>query len=107
VILYRHSVWWFKWIKKYWVQKQEYDEEAKFYLIQKHLKINSDQFQALGEKTIADYMTKELWKKPEFDRWKEAKDIEEKDKLANSGRYRQYRRQMKKQAGSTISFLDE
>jgi len=52
-------------------------------------------------------LAKELWKKPEFDRWKEAKDIEEKDKLANSGRYRQYRRQMKKQAGSTISFLDE
>lgn len=46
-----------------------------------------------------EYMALELWKRVEFDRWKEAKDREEKEKLANSGRYRQYKRFMKKQAG--------
>uniref|UniRef100_A0A915EKC0 J domain-containing protein n=1 Tax=Ditylenchus dipsaci TaxID=166011 RepID=A0A915EKC0_9BILA len=107
LILFRYLAWWTVWAKKYWIQKQEYDEEAKLYLIQKHLKINSDQFLALGEKTIDDYMAKQLWKKSEFDHWKEVKDMEDKEKQNNSGKYRQYKRFLKKNAGSTISFLDE
>ena len=36
-------------------------------------------------------MDKELWKKEEFRLWKEAKDVEEKEKQTSSGRYRQYK----------------
>uniref|UniRef100_A0A915CMM8 J domain-containing protein n=1 Tax=Ditylenchus dipsaci TaxID=166011 RepID=A0A915CMM8_9BILA len=90
LILFRYLAWWTVWAKKYWIQKQEYDEEAKLYLIQKHLKINSDQFLALGEKTIDDYMAKQLWK----------------SRSSTTGK-RQYKRFLKKNAGSTISFLDE
>lgn len=64
-------------------------------------------FEALDEKEIEDYLHKELWKKTEFDIWKQEKDTLDKEKQMNSGRYRQYRRFMKKNAGSTISFLDD
>lgn len=107
LILYRYLHWWFVWIWRYWIRKQEYDEEAKFYLIRKYMKMSEDQFHALDDKTISNYMADELWKKEEFQKWKAVKEVEEKEKLASSGRYRQYRRQMKKAAGSTISFLDE
>lgn len=42
--LYRQSIWWSKWILKYWIRKEEYDEEAKLYLIRKNLKVSEDQF---------------------------------------------------------------
>jgi DnaJ family protein C protein 25 len=107
ITLYVNGVWWSKWIYRFWICKEEYDETAKLYLIRKYLKITEDQFNALEEEEIEQYLAKELWKKPEFDTWKAAKEEEEKEKLANSGRYKQYRRFMKKQAGSTISFLEE
>lgn len=44
ITLYKQAVWWSKWILKYWVRKEEYDEEAKIYLICKNLKISHDQF---------------------------------------------------------------
>lgn len=104
---YHYLIWWFIWAKKYWIDKQEYDEEAKLYLIRKYLKLSEDQFHALEPKLHDEYLAKELWKKPEFDKWKEAKDIEDKEKQAKSGRYKQYQRYMKKNAGSTISFLED
>lgn len=61
----------------------------------------------MEEKELDIYLNKELWKKSEFDVWKEEKDSLEKEKQMNSGRYRQYKRFMKKNAGSTISFLDD
>lgn len=64
-------------------------------------------FKALDAKFIDEYMKKELWIKSNFIKWKEAKDIEEKERLAASAKHRQYRRYMKKNAGNTISFLDD
>lgn len=61
----------------------------------------------MEEKLVDSYLAEELWKKEEFTKWKEIRDLEEKEKLANSGRYRQYKRFMKKNAGSTISFLED
>lgn len=43
LILYRNLIWWSIWAKKYWILKQDYDEEAKLYLIRKNLKISEDQ----------------------------------------------------------------
>lgn len=61
----------------------------------------------MEEKELDNYLNKKLWNKPEFDAWKEEKDALDKEKQMNSGRYRQYKRLMKKNAGSTISFLDD
>ncbi|KAL3089973.1 hypothetical protein niasHS_006425 [Heterodera schachtii] len=91
--------WWSRWAFKFWIRRQPYDEEAKLYMIRKNLKQSEEQFQATEPKLMEEYMACELWKRAEFDRWKEDKDKEEKERLSNSGRYRQYKRFMKKQAG--------
>ncbi|KAI6234609.1 J domain-containing protein [Aphelenchoides fujianensis] len=101
------AVFWYKWALKYWIRKEEYDDEAKLYLIRKNLGVSEEQFHSFEEALIDDYLAHELWKKPEFQRWKEAKEEEEREKMASSARYRQFRRYMKKQAGNTISFLED
>ena len=107
VTVFHHGRWWLRWVYKFWICKQDYDEEAKGYLMRRNLKLSEEQFLATEPKLMDEYLANELWKRAEFKRWKEQKDREEKEKLAKSGRYRQYQRQMKKQAGSTISFLDD
>jgi DnaJ homolog subfamily C member 25 len=91
--------WWLNWVWKYWIKKEEYDDEAKCYLIRRNLKLTEEQFAATEPRQMEEYLLNELWKRPEFTRWKEQKDREEKEKLVKSGRYRQYQRFMKKQAG--------
>jgi DnaJ family protein C protein 25 len=44
VTLYNQAIWWSKWIHKYWIKNEEYDEEAKVYLICKNLKVSEEQF---------------------------------------------------------------
>ncbi|KAF7635738.1 J domain-containing protein [Meloidogyne graminicola] len=99
--------WGASWVFNFWICKRDYDDEAKLYLIRRNLKLSEEQFQSTDQKLIDEYLIKELWKKPVFDQWKLEKDLEEKEKLAKSGRYKQYQRFQRKQAGSTISFLDE
>uniref|UniRef100_A0A914GS90 J domain-containing protein n=1 Tax=Globodera rostochiensis TaxID=31243 RepID=A0A914GS90_GLORO len=99
IIATKLMAWWFRWAIKYWVRREPYDEEAKLYMIRKNLKQSEEQFLATEPKLLDEYMALELWNRTEFDRWKEAKDLEEKERLSNSGRYRQYKRFMKKQAG--------
>ena len=44
VTLYHASIWWSRWILRYWVRKEEYDEEAKLYLIRRNMKMSEEQF---------------------------------------------------------------
>ena len=47
-----------KWAMKYWVRREEYDEEAKLYLIRKHLGMSESQFH-VGSTTKKQILTKE------------------------------------------------
>lgn len=117
--LFFAAIWWSRWAHKYWVRKEEYDREAKLYLIRKNLGVGEEQFnvsapggvplvsQGFEESLIDEYLSNNLWVKADFERWKALKEQEEKEKLAGSARYRQYRRYMKKMEGQTISFLDD
>lgn len=42
-----YMTWWLRWIKRYWIRKEEYDEEAKLYLIRRNLKMSEDQFSVI------------------------------------------------------------
>lgn len=42
IILY--VVWWVKWYHKYNIKKEEYDDDAKMYLIRKNLGLSEDQY---------------------------------------------------------------
>lgn len=103
----RFITWYCKWIVRYWIRNQDYDEDAKLYLIRKNMKLSEGQFACLSDEEHAIFLEKELWKKDVYAEWKKAREAEEKEKLANSGRYKRYRRYMKNQAGNTISFVEE
>ncbi|VDD87701.1 unnamed protein product [Enterobius vermicularis] len=103
---YVYFIWKAKWILKYWVQKEEYDEEAKLYLIRKNMGLSSSRFSCLSDE-YENFLAEELWKKDVYEIWKKAREDEEKERLATSGRYKRYRRFMRNQAGNTISFLED
>ncbi|KHN85684.1 DnaJ -like protein dnj-2 [Toxocara canis] len=103
----RYSVWYLRWIVKYCIRKEEYDDDAKLYLIRKNMGLSEGQFSCLNEAEKHSFIEEKLWMKDTFAEWKRIKEEEEKERLANSGRYKRYRRFMKNQAGNTISFLDD
>ena len=86
---------------------QELTKEDKLYLIRKNLGMSSEQFKSLEDEEVEDFLVKELWRKDLCNEFKKKKEADEKEKLMNSGRYKQYKRYMKRNAGNTISFLEE
>uniref|UniRef100_F1L043 DnaJ dnj-2 n=1 Tax=Ascaris suum TaxID=6253 RepID=F1L043_ASCSU len=105
--LARCLIWYLKWFIRYSIKKEEYDEEAKLYLIRKNMGLSEGQFSCLSMTEQQCFLEEELWRKDAYAEWKRIKEEEEKERLANSGRYKRYRRFMKNQAGNTLSFLDE
>ena len=53
-----------------------------------------------------DYLDQELWVKENFKEWKQAKEDETRIKMAQSGRYKQYRRYMKNHGPDRMTFDD-
>lgn len=117
-IIYRVKLLW----KKY--HGKELTKEDKEYLICSNLGITHDQyevhfvassqtiqmnlpFQSLEHSEQELYFEREIWDTDACAKYKKEKEVEEKEKLLNSGRYKQYKRFMRRNAGNTISFLDE
>ncbi|XGW11105.1 hypothetical protein V3C99_012534 [Haemonchus contortus] len=98
--------WYAKWILKYWIKREEYDEEAKLHLIRKYLGMSQNQFNCMTDEEHDDMLTRELWIHDNFKKWKAERDAEEQEKLLQSGRYKRYKRSMKNNVG-TISFLED
>lgn len=44
ITLYKFSIWYFDWVRKYWIQKKDYSDEDKLYLIRKNMKMSHEQF---------------------------------------------------------------
>ncbi|XP_070501923.1 dnaJ homolog subfamily C member 25 homolog [Chironomus tepperi] len=93
--LAKYIAWNVSWIYKFTIMQKPYGEEEKLHLIRKHLGMGKHQFNAIEEDTISDYLRKELWKKEKFKEWKKAQEEEMKAKMAESNRYKSYRRYMK------------
>lgn len=53
-----------------------------------------------------DFLEMELWAKENFKEWKEAKEEEMRVKMAQSGRYKQYRRYMRNHGPDRMTFDD-
>ncbi|TMS38297.1 hypothetical protein L596_005056 [Steinernema carpocapsae] len=106
VSLLQYARWYIRWIQKYTIAGDEYEEEDKLYLIRSNLQMSESQFICLEPEEIKEFLELKLWIKENFVEWKAAKEIEEHQKMANSGRYKRYRRYMKNNAGSTMSFVE-
>ncbi|XP_013793937.1 dnaJ homolog subfamily C member 25 homolog [Limulus polyphemus] len=101
-----YIVWYFKWVWKFNICKEEFGEEEKFYLIRKKLKCNESQWNSIEEEEKLFYLKKELWKEENFKVWKKQKEDEMKAKLAENAKYKSYRRYMRNHGPGQITFED-
>uniref|UniRef100_A0A646QDM1 DnaJ subfamily C member 25 n=1 Tax=Hemiscolopendra marginata TaxID=943146 RepID=A0A646QDM1_9MYRI len=100
-------IWWhMRWFWKFTIKREEYGDEEKLYLIKKHLKCSNTQWEAIENAEKDDYLKRELWIKEKFDVWKKEREEEMKIKLAESAKYKSYRRFMKNRGPGQITFED-
>lgn len=101
----KYILWFGLWIINFNMLGKPYGMEEKLYLLRKNLGLGVNQFNAIEEETIDDYLTKELWIKDKFKEWKLEQDEVMKAKMAGSNRYKSYRRYMKNNK-SRMTFED-
>jgi len=104
--LYLYFAWYFNWIWRFNINKEEFGHEEKLYLIRRFMGFSATQFESLQEHEKQEFLEDELWIKENFEAWKEAKEEERKRQVAESGRYKSYRRYMKKHGPGRMYFDD-
>lgn len=88
----KYLLWYARWFYNFTIMDKPYDHEDKLYLIRKNLALGVNQFDALEDHIVDDYLRKELWIKEKFKEWKAEQDEEKKAKMAENNRYKSYRR---------------
>lgn len=101
-----YLAWYFMWFWKHTILKQPYNHEEKLYIIRKFLNMSQHQFESLEDDEKDEYLELELWKKENFELWHEQKEENMKKQLAESSRYKQYRRYMKNHGVGRMTFDD-
>lgn len=101
----KYILWYVRWFINFNILDKPYGMEEKLHLLRKNLGLGVHQFNAIEEDTIEEYLRKELWIKEKFKVWKKAQDEEMKAKMAESNRYKSYRRYMKNNK-SRMTFED-
>ncbi|XP_054708220.1 dnaJ homolog subfamily C member 25 homolog isoform X2 [Uloborus diversus] len=105
-VIAKYIIWKLRWIWKFVILKQEYGDEEKLYLIKKHMKCSETQWDAIPGDEKEECFEEELWIKDNFVKWKQKKEEEMKLKLAESARYKSYRRYMKNHGPGQITLDD-
>lgn len=103
---YRWASFYLGWLWRFGILREEYGREEQLYVIRKNLGISQGQFGQLEEEEQEDMLEQELWVKEKFVIWKEEKEAEKRIKMAQSGRYKQYRRYMKSHGSDRMTFED-
>jgi len=103
-IRFIHFEW--RWVWKFGIMREEYGEQEKLYLLRKQMGISQGQFDMLQEDEVDQMMEDELWKPENYKVYKAKKDEEMRKKMAESGRYKQYRRYMKNHGSDRMTFDD-
>ena len=83
---YRWTAFYFSWLWRFGIKREEYGREEQLYVIRKNLGVSQGQFDQLEEEEIENMLEEELWEKEKFKVWKEEKDAEMRIKMASSGR---------------------
>lgn len=102
----KYIYWNIRWLWKFNFLKQDYGYEEKLYLIKKHLQCSTGQWNVISDKEKESYLEEGLWIKKNFDKWKQQKEDDIKVKLAESAKYKSYRRYMKNHGPGQISLDD-
>jgi len=104
--LYRWSSFYLSWFWRFGLRREDYGREEQLYVIRKNLGVSQGQFDQMEETEVEDMLELELWEKDKFKVWKDEKDAEMRIKMAQSGRYKQYRRYMKSHGTDRMTFED-
>ena len=97
--------WYGRWFINFNILGKPYGMEEKLHLLRKNLCLGINQFNAIEDDILDGYLRKELWVKENFKEWKQEQDEEMKAKMAESNRYKSYRRYMKNNK-SRMTFED-
>lgn len=102
-----HLAWWqVRWLFKFTLGGQELGPVEKEYLIRRHMGLSQGQWDALEDRERQGFLRDQLWLKDKFKVWKQRQEEEMRAKLAESARYKSYRRYMKNHGPGQISFED-
>jgi len=104
--IYRWSAFYMSWFWRFGILGEEYGIEEQLYVMRKNMGISQGQFDQMDEEEKEDMLEQELWKKDKYKEWKEEKEAEMRVKMAQSGRYKQYRRYMKTHGNDRMTFED-
>lgn len=97
--------WWYgRWMWKFTLGRQELGMQEKCYLIRRHMGLSREQWDDLEERERERFLEDKLWIKAHFLVWKKKQDEEMRAKLAESARYKSYRRYMRNHGPGQINF---
>ncbi|KAJ8962303.1 hypothetical protein NQ318_018282 [Aromia moschata] len=102
----KYIYWSISWFWRHTILKQPYSDEEKLYIIRKHLKMGQHQFDIQDDEKKQEYLDRELWIKENFEEWFAEEEENTKKQLAESNRYKQYRRYMKNHGVGRMTFDD-
>lgn len=104
--LAKFTGWSLRWLWLFTILKKPYGEEEKLYLIRRHMKLGQHQFDGMEDEEKEEFLELELWQKENYVAWKLEQEEEKKKEMAESGRYKQYRRYMKNHGPGRMTFED-
>lgn len=102
----KYLFWYLSWVWNHNILKKPFNEEEKLYLIRKYMKMGQHQFDSIEDEKKQEYLDLELWIKDNFDEWHKEEEENMKKQLAESSRYKQYRRYLKNHGVGRMTFDD-
>lgn len=102
-----YFAWLIHWHWKFNILRKEYGDNEKAYLIRKKLGVSSVQWDAMEPVQKDVLFSRQLWIDANFREFKKEQEEEMRVKLAQSNKYKAYRRYMKKGGPGQMTFIED
>ncbi|PIO22666.1 hypothetical protein AB205_0170100 [Aquarana catesbeiana] len=105
--LFKYITWYIHWVYRFNIKREEYGEEEKLYLIRRNMKMSQTQFDSLEDDRKKLFLEEELWKRENYEIYKNQEEEKMKLKMASDPRWKRYRRWMKNEGPGRLTFADD
>ncbi|XP_030641140.1 dnaJ homolog subfamily C member 25 [Chanos chanos] len=102
-----YMIWYFSWIYRFTICREDYGDEEKFYIIRKYMQMSQAQFDSLDEHMKETFLDRQLWIKENYEVYKQEQEEEMKMKMATDSRWKRYRRWMKNEGPGRLTFAED
>lgn len=102
----KYLVWYSTWVWNHSILKKPFSTDEKLYLIRRYMKMGQHQFDSIEDEKKQEYLDLELWIRENYDEWHKEEEENMKKQLAESSRYKQYRRYLKNHGVGRMTFDD-